>query len=95
MSLFSKLFGGSKSEKDVKKIQPLVVKINQHFASYQSLTNDELRNKTKEFRQRIKEHLTEIDNLIADTNKKAEELSFNDLLGKDAIYQEVDKLKKI
>jgi preprotein translocase subunit SecA len=94
MSFFSKLFGGSKSEKDVKKIQPLVVKINQHFSSYQSLTNDELRNKTQEFRQRIKEHLTGIDNEIAATNKKAEELPFNDLLGKDAIYQEVDKLKK-
>ncbi len=25
---------------------------------------------------------------------RAEELPFNDLLGKDAIYQEVDKLKK-
>src|SRR5215510_3432858 len=94
MSLFSKLFGGSKSEKDVKKIQPFVVEINQHFASYQSLTNDELRNKTHEFRQRIKDHLTGIDNEIAATNKKAEDLPFNDLLGKDAIYQEVDKLKK-
>src|SRR5215510_1499408 len=94
MSFFSSLFGGSKSEKDVKKIQPLVVKINQHFASYQSLTNDQLRNKTQEFRQRIKEHLTEIDNQISATNKRAEELPFNDLLGKDAIYQEVDKLKK-
>jgi preprotein translocase subunit SecA len=94
MSFFSSLFGGSKSEKDVKKIQPLVVEINRHFASYQSLTNDELRNKTQEFRQRIKEHLTEIDNLIEATNKKAEGLAFNDLLGKDAIYQEVDKLKK-
>ena len=94
MSLFSKLFGGSKSEKDVKKIQPLVGKVNQHFASYQSLTNDQLRNKTQEFRQRIKDHLVTIDNDIAATNKKAEELPFNDLLGKDAIYQEVDKLKK-
>ena len=26
--------------------------------------------------------------------KQAEELPFNDLMGKDAIYQEVDKLKK-
>jgi len=94
MSFFSSLFGGSKSEKDVKKIQPFVVEINRHFASYQSLTNDELRNKTQEFRQRIKEHLTEIDNLITATNKRAEDLPFNDLLGKDAIYQEVDKLKK-
>ena len=46
MSFFSKLFGGSKSEKDVKKIQPFVAEINKHFASYQSLTNDQLRNKT-------------------------------------------------
>ena len=94
MSLFSKLFGGSKSEKDVKKIQPLVGEINQHFASFQSLTNDQLRNKTEQFRQRIKEHLTAIDNEITATNKKAEELAFNDLLGKDSIYQEVDTLKK-
>jgi len=94
MSLFSKLFGGSKSEKDVKKIQPLVGEINQHFASFQSLTNDQLRNKTEQFRQRIKEHLTAIDNEITATNKKAEELAFNDLLGKDSIYQEVDILKK-
>jgi preprotein translocase subunit SecA len=94
MSFFSKLFGGSKSEKDVRKIQPLVATINQHFNSFQSLTNDQLRNKTKEFKQRIKDHITAIDNEIAATNKKADELHFNDLFGKDAIYQEVDKLKK-
>ena len=91
---FSKIFGGSKSEKDVKKIQPFVAQINKHFASYQSLDNNGLRNKTQEFRQRIKEHLKEIDNEIISKNKQAEELAFNDLTGKDAIYQEVDKLKK-
>jgi preprotein translocase subunit SecA len=94
LGFISKIFGGSKSEKDVKKIEPLVVKINEHFAAYQSLSNDDLRNKTVEFRQRIKENLTEIDNEIAEKNKAAEELPFNDLMGKDAIYQEVDELKK-
>ena len=94
MAFLSKLFGGSKSEKDVKKLMPLVHEINEHFASYQSLTNDQLRNKTQEFRQRIQEHLKDIDAEIASKNKQAEELPFNDLLGKDAIYQEVDKLKK-
>ena len=84
MALFSKLFGGSKSEKDVKKIWPRVADINQHFASYQSITNDQLRNKTNEFRERIKEYLKEIDAEIADKNKKADELPYNDLLGKDA-----------
>ena len=87
MSFFSKLFGGSKSEKDVKKIQPFVAEINRHFTSFQSLTNDQLRNKTQEFRKRIKDHLTAIDNEISSANKRAEALQFNDLLGKDTIYQ--------
>src|SRR5258706_3046407 len=94
LSFISKVFGGNKSAKDVKKIQPKVEEINQHFTAYASLSNDQLRNKTEEFRQRIKEHLTEVDNEITEKNKAAEELPFNDLLGKDAIYQQVDKLKK-
>ncbi len=91
---FSKIFGGNKSEKDVKTILPLVTKINQHFATYQSISNDELRQKTTDFRQRIQEHLSPIDAQITETNNRAEELTFDDLVGKDAIYQEVDKLKK-
>lgn len=94
LGFIQKIFGGSKSEKDVKKIAPVVAKVNQFFATYQSLTNDQLRGKTQEFRQRIKEHLTAIDAEIAERNAAAEALPFNDLLGKDAIYQEVDKLKK-
>jgi preprotein translocase subunit SecA len=94
LGIISKVFGGNKSEKDVKKIRPAVEKINQHFAAYASLTNDELRNKTQEFRFRIREHLKGIDDEIAANNKAAEELPFNDLMGKDAIYQKVDKLKK-
>lgn len=90
----TKIFGGSKSEKDVKKIEPYVGRINKHFDSYRSISNDELRNKTQEFRQRIKSHLAEIDAQIAAKNEAAEALPFNDLMGKDAIYQEVDSLKK-
>jgi preprotein translocase subunit SecA len=94
IGFLSKMFGGSKSEKDVKLILPLVTKVNQAFDSLRSISNDELRNKTNEFRQRIKDHLKAIDEQIADTNKRAEELPFTDLVGKDTIYQEVDKLKK-
>lgn len=94
LGFIQKIFGGSKSEKDVKKIEPYVAKINQFFTAYQSLSNDQLRGKTQEFRGRIKEHLTAIDAEIAEKNAAAEALPFNDLLGKDAVYQEVDKLKK-
>ncbi len=88
------MFGGSKSEKDVKVITPLVAKINQQYESFRALGNDELRHKTVEFLNRIKEHLKDIDAQIEETNKRAEELPFTDLVGKDAVYQEVDKLKK-
>ncbi|HLX66127.1 MAG TPA: hypothetical protein VKR41_04000, partial [Puia sp.] len=92
--IFSMFFGGNKSVKDIKRIQPLVEEINQHFSAYQSLTNDELRAKTVEFKTRIKDHLNEIDTQITELNAKAEALPFSDIGGKDVIYQEVDALKK-
>src|ERR1700733_3132934 len=91
---FSKIFGGNKSEKDIKIIQPIVGVINQHFADFQSLSNDELRGKTVEFKKRIREHLSKIDQQIEGLNKKAEDLPFSDIGGKDALYNEIDQLKK-
>ncbi len=90
----SGIFGGSKSEKDVKAITPLVTSINQYFQSYQSLSNDQLRAKTDEFRVRIREHLTEIDGQIADLGQQAEALPTEDIVGRDEIYKEIDVLKK-
>ena len=94
LGFLSKIFGGSKSEKDVQKIQPLVGQVNAFFQQYQSLSNDQLRSKTQEFRARIREHLSTIDAQIAEKQKEAEALPTADLNGRDAIYQEVDKLKK-
>ena len=61
LKFISKLIGGNKSEKDVKQLEPIVARINQYFQQYQSLSNDALRNKTQEFKQRIKEHIRDID----------------------------------
>lgn len=94
IGFISKLFGGSKSEKDIKSIQPRVEIINRHFSSYESISNDELRAKTTEFKQRIQDHLREIDTKIAELTVQGEELPFSDIGGKDTIYQEVDTLKK-
>ncbi|MEJ7672373.1 MAG: hypothetical protein WKF59_06615 [Chitinophagaceae bacterium] len=79
--LLSKLFGGNKSEKDVKKISPLVADINQYFNQYQSLSNDELRNKTQEFKARIKEYLSETDAEINAKKDEAEALTTLDITG--------------
>lgn len=94
LSLLSKLFGGSKSDKDVKKLQPIVGEVNSFYANLSSLTNDELRNKTHEFRARIREHLTEIDKEIADKKAEADNQSADDIQAREAIYNDVDKLIK-
>ena len=75
LGFLSKLFGGSKSEKDVQKLTPIVEKTNQFFQQYQSLTNDQLRNKTQEFRERIKAHLAAIDEEIAKLTGEADALT--------------------
>ncbi|MGN6604352.1 MAG: preprotein translocase subunit SecA [Ginsengibacter sp.] len=92
--LLSLLFGGNKSEKDVKAIKPLVEKINSFFDQYRSLSNDELRAKTADFRGRIKEYLKDIDAEIETQKTEAEKLDSSDIAGRDAIYRHIDELRK-
>ena len=94
LSILSKIFGGNKSQKDVKLLMPIVEKVNQFLKQYESLTNDELRGKTTEFRARIKSHLQEIDNTVEAKKTEAEALPVEDISQRDAIYQQIDKLKK-
>ena len=90
----SLLFGGNKSEKDVKVLRPYIGKINAFFDQYQSISNDELRNKTVDFRTRIKEYLKDIDDEIESRKKEAEVLDSADISGRDAIYQGIDAMRK-
>ena len=51
-NIIKKVFG-TKDERDVKKVQPIVDEINEHFESYANLTDDELKAKTDEFKKRL------------------------------------------
>ncbi|AZI24415.1 preprotein translocase subunit SecA [Pedobacter sp. G11] len=92
LGFLAKIFG-SKSERDIKAIQPLVIAINEHYSKLSALSNDELRGKTIEFKERISAFLTEIDGKISalKTEAESEEL---DLHQKTAIYDQVDALGK-
>jgi len=92
--LLSIIFGGNKSEKDVKKIRPLVGQINSFFEQYQTISNDELRGKTLIFKERIKEYLKEIDNQVESKKVEAEQLDSADIAGRDAIYRHIDDMRK-
>lgn len=94
IGFISKLFGGSKSDKDVKRITPIVTEVNRVYGELQSISNDELRNKTQEFRQRIREHLQDVDAEIAAKKAEADEHPEADHHLREAIYNEVDKLVK-
>jgi len=92
LGFLAKVFG-SKSERDIKAIQPLVVKINEQYSKLSALSNDELRGKTIEFKGRISAFLTEIDGKISALKADAESEAL-DLHQKTAIYDQVDALGK-
>ena len=57
MSILNKIMGKffkNKSDRDIKELEPLVEKINEHYKSLHSLSHDELRAKTISFREAIK-----------------------------------------
>jgi preprotein translocase subunit SecA len=55
-SLLKSMFG-SKHDRDVKRVTPIVDEINGHIESCRALTDDQLRAKTDEFRGRIQQAL--------------------------------------
>ncbi len=61
--LFSKVLGGNKYERDIKKIAPLVEEINRFAEEYKGLTDAQLQAKTEEFRGRLKSGET-LDDLL-------------------------------
>ena len=52
MSMFQKVFG-THSEREVKRIKPLVDKIEALRPTMQALSDEDLRNKTTEFKERL------------------------------------------
>ena len=86
----TKLFG-NKSQRDLKEITPYVDKIKAVYPSIQQLSNDELRAKTDEIKQRIQDY-------VADERAQVEELrkgiDDKELEEREAIWAEVDKIEK-
>ena len=86
----TKLFG-NKSQRDLKEITPYVDKVKAVYPSIQKLSNDELRAKTDEIKQRIQDY-------VADERAKVEELrkgiDNKELEEREAIWAEVDKIEK-
>jgi preprotein translocase subunit SecA len=93
MGLFSKLFG-TKSDKDLKEITPMVEKIHLAYEKIKGLTNDQLREKTIEFRATIAAYIKEeIDQIASIRTRMADEPEIDPDLKED-LWKQVDLLEK-
>lgn len=68
-NLLTKIFG-SKRERDVKKLWPVVEKIKSYEDEIKALSDEELKQRTEKFKQRLRDATAEIDKDIERVKKK-------------------------
>jgi preprotein translocase subunit SecA len=93
LDILKKIFG-DKSTKDRKEYQPYIDNSNKFFQEFNSLSNDELRGKTAEFKTKIAEYLKTENDKIKELNDKVEKDLTIDVFTKEDIFNEIDKLEK-
>ena len=87
-----KVFVGDKSEKDVKELKPLVEQIRSFEQQLEELSHDELREKTKTFKLKIAEDISEFTKKISELEEEVK--TSTDIDKNEDIYAEIDKLKE-
>lgn len=86
---FLKKIFPSKHEKDVKELLPIVDEINEHYKELASLTDDELRAKTSEFKELIRNNTQEHEDKIVELRSKlTNDISHDE---RKEIYDELEK----
>ena len=89
LNFLKKIFG-DKHTKDINELLPVVQKINEEYEKLKKLSDDELRSKTAEFKEKIQ-------NYTAETRKKIEEikakLQTDEEFDRNAAYDELDELE--
>ncbi len=88
----AKIFG-TKAEKDLKDITPVVKQINKEFDQLTNLSDDQLRAKTDELKSIIGEKLKQIDDELADLHQQVEQDDKLEIEQKEALFEQIDKLE--
>lgn len=88
---FLKSMFGSKSDRDLKKLRPILQKIKQVYPTVEALSNDELRARVTAIRQEIQDDVQPLRDEIAKIKVEVEELDFEK---RQPLWDKVDKLQK-
>ena len=91
LKFIAKIFG-TKSEKDIKRIMPLVEQTKTEWENVRALSNDQLRAETRKIEEHIKSTLKPIDDQIAGLHKSISDSPEMDLHQKESIFQQIDAL---
>jgi preprotein translocase subunit SecA len=85
-----KVFVGDKKKKDLKLLQPVVSNTASFYEEMSNLTNDQLREKTTYFKQKIKDATNELTSKITALQEEAHNANVD---RKEEIYAEIDQLE--
>ncbi len=90
--VLGKIFG-NKSEKDIKEIQPYIDKIKEEYEKLQSLSADELREKSAALKKYVRDKIAGVEKEIEALKEKTEsdEVPVDE---KEHLYREIDKKEK-
>ena len=88
-----KIFLGDKSSSDIKEIQPVVDAVLEEEKSLESLSADQLREKSAELKSRIHTHVESLQKEIAELKAQAATMSEADLDAKEAVFDKIDSLE--
>jgi len=87
-----KTFVGDKTKKDLKKITPLVSEINDYQKNFESFSNDQLREKTTQFKSLLSQENQSFSKNIESLEKQV--VNTSDLDEKESIYKQIDREKE-
>ena len=89
-----KKFVGTKAARDLKLIDPILKTTLEAYPKIRELSNDELRAKTTEFQNRIKEYISEDENRKIEILERIQNDPDMDIHQKEKLYDEIDSLDK-
>ncbi len=89
--VLTKIFG-TQFEREVKKIQPVVDEIDRIFETLSSISDEELKHKTVEFKEKIQQRIAEKQALLDELEAEYDETIDDDV--KDQIGFKIDEAKK-
>ena len=82
---------GTKSERDLKALTPILNEVLALEDEFLALSNDELRARTQELRKGIHEHISGEEKQIAELREKAQGL---DIWEREEVFNEIDKIEE-